>query len=370
MGTKGGRIMPIVITFILACALGLVGVLLFWSYPGKPRPFVDKDGRPLAGSMAEKVFVNINGVEQGMYIKGKDVTKPVLLYLHGGMPEYFLTARYPTGLEDDFTVVWWEQRGSGLSYHADIPRETMTSAQLVADTLAVTNYLRDRFGQPKIYLMGHSGGSFVGIQAAAQAPELYHAYIGVAQMSYQLKSETLAYDYMLAQFKANGDTRMVRKLEAAPVTMTGGTPAAYRAVRDEAMHRLGIGTTHDMNSVVTGIFLESLQCRDYTLREKINLWRGKASAGISVVWDEMLATDLSNKVPTLDLPVYFLHGIYDYTCSYTEAGAYFERLSAPVKGFYTFERSAHSPIFEEPEWVQKIMRKDVLAGANSLADVQ
>ena len=106
--------------------------------------------------------------------------------------------------------------------------------------------------------MGHSGGTFIGIQAAARAPELYHAYIGVAQMSYQLTSEKLAYEYMLQQFKENGNRAMVRKLEAAPVTMRDGTPHAYLAIRDKAMHSLGIGTTHDMKSVITGIFLPSL----------------------------------------------------------------------------------------------------------------
>ena len=192
-----------------------------------------------------------------------------------------LPEKYPTGLEDDFTVVWWEQRGSGLSYSADIPPETMTLEQMISDTLEVTNYLRQRFGKEKIYLMGHSGGTFIGIQAAARAPELYYAYIGVAQMSNQLKSEKLAYDYMLQQFKENGNTKMVRKLEAAPVTMTGGTPDAYLAVRDAAMHSLGIGTTHDMKSVITGIFLPSLASREYTLMEKVNMWRGKSRAGIS-----------------------------------------------------------------------------------------
>ena len=84
----------------------------------------------------------------------------------------------------------------------------------------------------------------------------------------------------------------------------------------------------------------------------------------------MLATDLAKQVPELDLPVYFLHGIYDYTCSYTEAKAYFEQLKAPLKGFYTFECSAHSPMFEEPEKTLKILQQDVLVGANRLADAQ
>ena len=137
-----------------------------------------------------------------MFIESKDAADPVLLWLHGGLPEYFLTERYPTGLENDFTVVWWEQRGAGLSYSRDIPPETMTVEQFIADTLSVTDYLRDRFSKEKIYLMAHSGGTFIGLQAAARAREMYHAYIGVAQMVHQLRSERLAYEYMLERFTA------------------------------------------------------------------------------------------------------------------------------------------------------------------------
>jgi pimeloyl-ACP methyl ester carboxylesterase len=363
------RIMLAIISILLACMLILVGVLQLWS-PGKPTPFVDENGSPLAGSLSEKIRVTINGVEQGMFIKSKDATQPVLLYLHGGMPDYFLTQRYPTGLEDYFTVVWWEQRGSGISYNDSISKESITLEQLISDTLAVTNYLRNRFHQDKIYLMAHSGGTFFGIQAAARAPELYAAYIGVAQMSNQLKSESLAYAYMLQQFQENGNLEMVRKLEAAPVTMTDGTPDAYLALRDEAMHSLGIGTTHDMHSVISGIFLPSLLSREYTLLEKVNMWRGKSHSGVSLLWDKMISTDLPQQVPELEIPVYFFGGIYDYTVSYMEAKAYFEKLKAPIKGFYTFEQSAHSPIFEEPEKALKILQEDVLAETNSLADAK
>jgi pimeloyl-ACP methyl ester carboxylesterase len=363
------RIMLAIPAVLLVCVFILVGVLLAYS-PGKPEPFLDENGDLLAGSISEKVFVTINGVKQGMFIKSKDATHPVLLYLHGGLPEYFISQQYPTDLEDYFTVVWWEQRGSGISYSADMPPEMMTLEQMIADTLEVTNYLRQRFGQEKIYLMGHSGGTFIGILAAARAPELYHAYIGVAQMSYQLKSERLAYEYMLERYQANGNVKMVRKLLAAPVTMTDGTPAAYLALRDGAMHSLGIGTTHDMKSVITGVFIPSLTSRDYTLIEKVNLWRAKSRSGVSPLWDTILATDLSQQVPELDLPVYFFEGIYDYTCSYTEAKAYFDKLGAPLKGFYTFEQSAHSPLFEEPEKTLHILLEDVLAGTNGLADAK
>jgi pimeloyl-ACP methyl ester carboxylesterase len=335
---------------------------------GRPKPFLDENGRPVRGSISEKAFADVNGMRQGMFIQSKDATHPVLLFLHGGMPEYFLTERYPTGLENDFTMIWWEQRGAGLSYRPGIPPETMRPDQFIADTLSVTSYLRNRFGKDKIYLMAHSGGTFIGLQAAARAPELYHAYIGVAQMVHQLKSERLAYEYMLRRFKEAGDSRMVRDLEAAPVTLAGGTPKAYLAVRDRAMHRLGVGTTHDMESVLSGVVWPSLRTPQYTLAEKARMWRGKLSFGASVFWNEMLAADLAERVPELALPAYFFHGIHDYTVSYPLAANYFERLKAPLKGFYSFDRSAHSPILEEPEKVRKIMRQDVLAAANSLAD--
>jgi len=141
-----GRVVLTISAGLFASLLVLVGALLFLSR-GTPQPFLDGRGRQSAESISEKINVDINGVEQGMFIKGRNTRTPVLLYLHGGMPDYFLTEHYPTGLDEYFTVAWWEQRGSGLSYNPDIPPESLNPAQLVSDPVAVTNYLRRRFGQ-------------------------------------------------------------------------------------------------------------------------------------------------------------------------------------------------------------------------------
>jgi pimeloyl-ACP methyl ester carboxylesterase len=216
--------------------------------------------------------------------------------------------------------------------------------------------------------MGHSGGTFFGLQAAARTPERFHAYVGMSQMVRQLASERMAYEYMVAQFKERRDLRMLRRLEAAPVTMAGGTPDAYLSVRDTAMHRLGVGTLHDMHSVITGIWWPSITSRQYTVGEKIRLWRGKFTTGVMPLWDQILASDLSEQVPKVDLPLYFLHGVRDYTCCLSLAREYFERVQAPVKGFYTFDHSAHSPLYEEPVRVRRILSEDVLNATNELAD--
>jgi pimeloyl-ACP methyl ester carboxylesterase len=158
---------------------------------------------------------------------------------------------------------------------------------------------------------------------------------------------------MLEQFKTKGNKKMVRRLISAPVSNAYGTSAAYLTLRYKAMHSLGIGTTHDMKSIITGMFLPSLTCLEYTLTEKINLWRAKARYGVSILWDTILATDLAKEVPEINIPIYFFHGLYDYTVSYPLAKNYFVQIKAPLKGFYTFNNSAHSPIFEEPLLVKK-----------------
>jgi len=359
--------------FGVVIILGIISIftasLLIYS-SGKMEQYRDINGQTLPGSLAEKIYVNINGIDQGMIIKSKDITRPVLLFLHGGLPVYYLTKKYPPGLDNHFTVVWWEQRGSGLSYSSDIAPESINLEQLISDTKEITNYLRQRFGQDKIYLMAHSGGTFIGMHVAAEAPELFHAYIGIGQMTDQLTSERLAYEYMLKEFEAIGNKKMAGKLASAPVTLSDGMSVQYLTLRDEAMHTLGIGTTRDMRSVITDIFYPSITSPEFTLSEKYNTWRGKSRSGVSWLWEDMLSTDLKNKIPEISIPVYFIHGIYDYTVSYPLAKDYFEHLKAPLKGFYKFQHSAHSPFLEEPEKMQEILQTDIMAGKNSLADIQ
>lgn len=351
----------------------LVGVLLAYS-PGKPEPFFDINGKPLEGSISEKVFLNIGGVKQGMFIRGKSLKNPVLLFVHGGpcFPEYFLVDKYPAGLEDIFTVCYWEQRGGGLSCSSEVTLDSLTLEQLRDDAIEVTNYLRDRFGQEKIYLMAHSGGTSFAIQTAAKAPELFYAYIGMEQITRQAESEKLAYPYLLNRYQAAGNTRMVKKLKEYPVLESDAfiVPFYKSLVRDQAMHELGVGTMRNMKSVMSGVFLQVMKCRAYTLREKINLWIAKfAFVKKSELIDQLFATDLTIKVPKLDIPVYFFSGAYDLTVNHNLSKAYLQQLEAPVKGFYTFEHSAHSPVFEEPERVLEILRNDVLAGENTLASL-
>lgn len=301
----------------------------------------------------EKLFWDANGTTLGMFLVAKDETKPVLLFLSGGpgIPEYFLETQYPTGLNEEFVVCYLEYRGTSLSYDSKMDAASMTTEQYIEDVVAVTKYLSDRFGQDRLYLMGHSFGTYIGLNTVSVHPELYHAYIAVSQSCNQRGSEYLAYDYMFKQYKAAGNNRKVRQFEKYPIRESDEAYQAYftSLLRDSSMHELGVGTTRDMDSVITGIFLPSLRCRAYSPMERINIWRGKAFAQNTQVAHEAWNFNAFDKIREIQIPIYFFAGKYDYTCCYSLQREYYEYIQAPVKEFYTFENSAHSPLFEEPQ---------------------
>ena len=357
---------------LLLCFLILLACLFIIS-PGKLKPFKDQNRQIISGSVSEKVFVNIGGVRQGMFIRGKDLNNPVLLFVQGGpsLPEYFLVEKYPAGLEDHFTVCYWEQRGSGLSFSPQVTLESMNLEQLASDAIEVTNYLRNRFNKGKIYIMAHSGGTASAIMAVARFPQLYHAYIAIAQITYQAESEKIAYKFMLDQYMSKDNSKRMAAFEKYPILENDSfiLPFFNSLLRDKAMHELGIGTMHKMRSILKEVILPVWACRAYTIREKYKIWSAKISfVNKSHLRDQIIKSSIPSQVPKLDLPVYFLSGKYDLTVNYNLAKDYLRELKSPIKGFYTFDNSAHSPMFEEPQKLREILANDILNQTTIMAD--
>ncbi|MBS4058299.1 MAG: alpha/beta hydrolase [Bacteroidales bacterium] len=366
--------MLVVVASLITLLLLILFVVLFVYSPGKPAPFLDQEGNQLNGSISVKTFIQAGGVSQGMIIRSRDTNNPVLLYLHGGpsFPNYFLIDKFKPGLEDYFTVCYWEQRGGGLSYSPAVLPESMNFDQLTSDAIEVANYLRQRFGKDRIYLMAHSGGTPIALLAAARSPQLFAAYIAMAQVTQQAESEKMAYDYMLAQYIEKNDINKVKKFQQYPMQSQQDILSFFTsALRDQSMHALGIGTMHNMTSVFTGVFLPVWTCKAYTPGEKINIWKSKFSfLPKTNLHKEIIETDFTKAVTKLDMPVYFLSGKYDLTVNLDLSRAYLEQLQAPVKGFYTFTSSAHSPLYEEPERLRLIIENDILQGTAGMADTE
>lgn len=348
-----------VIIVLLAIIMVFLVMIFFPPSKGEIPKFKDEEENILPNSLSEKRYIDVDGGKIGMILLAKDRNKPILLVCGGGpgIPEYLLEYIYPSGLADEFVVCYMEYRGTGLSYASDVDVTGMTTDRYIADVLAVTNYLKERFQQDKIYLMGHSFGSYVAMKTVQQHGKYYHAYIAMAQNCNQKESEYLAYDYMKEQYERMGNEKMIAQFEECSIRESEDAYERYfsSSLRDKAMHDLGVGTTRDMKSVITGIFLPSLRCKAYTWKERINIWKGKVRSSKFPVVQDAIAFNAFDEVPSLQVPIYFFAGQYDYTCCYSLQKEYYEQVEAPRKEFYIFENSAHSPVYEESEKAIQIL---------------
>ena len=346
------KIVRLILTCIVSLTVIIVSVLVILS-PGKISVVKDRSNHRLRNGTVEKIFTDINGCRQGMFISSTSDENPVLLFVHGGpgMPEYFLNDIYPVGLEQYFTVCWWDQRGAGLSYSDSLNYKDITVAQNIRDLKKVTDFLKNKYHTDRIFLLAHSWGSFIGIQAVKAYPDDFYAYIGVGQDSDQQESEKRSYAYISDACRAQKDRKGLKELsEYADLNSDTDTLIRYSnsIFRDEAMHRLGIGTMRNMKSVITGIFIPSLFFRGYTVSEKINLWKGKAKMNkYSDLRKTQLTTDLRTQIKELAVPIVFISGKFDYTVNWQLAEEFCGSISDTDKKFIIFENSAHSPMFEE-----------------------
>lgn len=285
--------------------------------------------------------VKINGTKQQIMIRGRDQNNPVIIYVHGGpgMSEIPYADKYEDLLEKDFTVVNYDQRGSGKSYHFNEDYSNLTADLLVDDLLELTDYISNRFGKEKVILMGHSYGTYLGTMAAYKAPEKYEAYIGIGQMSNMQESEIDNLNNTISEAKKAGNTEDVKYLEGVAEKILAGeavTPRGY-------VYKYG-GATR-LISTSDGYILLS---REYNLLDFIRYNNGAANSQERLV-KETLDMPLSKIVTKLELPFYFVMGKYDAMTSSNAAKKYFDMLEADQKGFISFEESAHYPQFEEKE---------------------
>jgi len=352
------------ITLLSIFGVLLIGlVVLAVNSPGKLEPIKDVEGNINKGSIVEKNWIEIGGIQQGFFIRTENQENPVILSLHGGPgnPELPIILHFESSgrLERYFTVVYWDQRGAGMSFCSSIDPETMTIEQMVEETRQMTEYLKQRFNQEKIFLMGHSWGSLLGIKTIEKHPENYWAFIGIGQETHFLESEKLAYDFMLQHAMEINDKPVIKRLKKIDRNSQDFPQLNYIiSTRNQLLDRYGFGMIRDGISTFD-ITVTYLFFKGYTFSEKIKYIRGQLFS-IEHLWNCFFEVNLFESSTAFQVPIYFLHGKYDYTVSYTLAREYFEIIEAPQKEFFTFENSAHSPHLEEREKFIQIVRNITL----------
>jgi len=297
-------------------------------------------------SISELIEVEVNGRKEWISIRGNDLDNPIILFLAGGPGGTQLGAvrRNLGDLEKDYIVVNWEQPGSGKSYNA-LSLDKISPETYIDDGTAITNYLIERFKKEKIYLMGESWGSALGIFLLEKAPENYYAFIGTGQMVDFNETEKECYNLALEIAKEKNDvdkTEELKKLGAPPYY---GKNMALKAAKYLQYLSNEMAHNPDIHNAGYDTFTD-LSSSEYGIIDQINFFRGVLTT-FSFVYPQLYEVDLRENYGELDVPVYFLIGRHDINAPTYLVEDYFKQLQAPDKKLIWFENSGHSPWINE-----------------------
>ncbi len=287
----------------------------------------------------------IGGVPQAILTSKDNRAKPLLLLLHGGPGEPMTPFTDElVDLEERFVVCIWEQRGAGMSYVRQA--EDIRIFHYVSDALEVTRYLLERFERDKLVLMGFSWGTLVGILAAAQAPELYLAYLGVGQLADQRASEMEAYEAALEKATQAKDKKSADFLLCNGPPPYSGKNSLQLIIKERTILRK-YSDNPAKSPKLAEYFCKIFCCEYYSLTDKINYFRGLQS-GVPL-FSEIMQFNVQDAVPSVLVPVYVLQGKHDMQTSPRQARKLIDGIDAPRKQFILFERAGHSPMGDDPE---------------------
>lgn len=299
----------------------------------------------------------INGAYQWISISG-DETKPVLLLLHGGpgTPSMNLYRKWNKPLLDDFLLVTWDQRGTGRSNTKELDRSTLTLNQLIEDTHTLTQYLKERFNQSSIYIMGHSFGATLALKTISMYPDDYCAYFGISQFVNAAENESSCYRWVKSEAQKRNDIKAMKILQQTGEPIDGFYKAGLKStIKVKQLVGKYKGDSRGKSSTLT-VLLNLLVCREYA---GIHLGRTLSGINLSLntLGNDLKGIDFPSEVKELKVPVYFFSGDYDQLTPQHLLRDYFKELKAPHKELFIFSESAHSPLWEEKEKFHKIVHE-------------
>lgn len=330
------------------------GLFLVSKFVTRTPAILDEQNKIREGSVAELKMITLNGRKEWISIRGENKNNPIILFLAGGPGGSQMAAvRHELGeLEKNFVVVNWDQPGSGKSY--GIAPKDMTVDTYIEDGVALTNYLCERFGQDKIYLVGESWGSALAIFLAERQPESYKAVIGTGQMVDFLETELQDYDKAMEIAEERGDTDKIAKLKANGRPPYYGEDVTWKSA--EYLNYLSDYMTKDPNIANSGYqTFRDIFSEEYSLKDKINYFRGIVTT-FNSVYPQLYDVDLRTQYSKLEVPVYFFVGRHDINAPTSLVEEYADVLVAPYKEIIWFEQSGHSPwINESDKFVEELI---------------
>jgi pimeloyl-ACP methyl ester carboxylesterase len=344
--------------------LATIGLAVVVLVPASTPPILGPDGRPIPGSIAELATVRVDGADLSVLIRAADPDAPVLLYLAGGpgQSDLALARAQVSGWEQEFVIADLDQRGTGRSYAAIEPTDGLTLERAVDDVIAVTDDLRERFDEDRIYLMGESWGTLLGVLAVQARPDLYHAWIGSGQMVNVTETDRLIYDDLQSYASRVGDTALATKLAAMGEPPYRDIPWSNANMLAWYDHLYASYTPSDgylARGAASGLDPFGVLGSEYGLMDKANVLRGLIDT-FTVLYPQIQGIDLRERAPRLEVPVYVLDGAAELRARRALALDWFTGLEAPIKRLVTFDGAAHAVAFEQADAVERLLIDEIV----------
>lgn len=287
-------------------------------------------------------------------------------------------------MENFFTVVNWDQRGAGLSYSPHIAEDSMTLNQFVSDAHDITEYLKKKFDKSRIFVLGHSSGSMIGILLIAQYPEDYQAYIGVGQVYNMAENEIGSYDFALrtalAEAQNNPGDPTIKKAVEELQAVGRPNKSGYYA---RPYHKKGYMITEKWVEYFGGALLgkrninplyklifdpmylkpdpemygNTPESPPVKMKDYAPLHDGYDFSELLFNDPGMRQFDLQAKLSLIQIPVYFIMGSNDYDTPVDIIRNHFSNPQFPVKKYIELKNSAHFPFYEEPQKFVQVMHE-------------
>jgi len=297
--------------------------------------------------------VKLGGMDQWISIRGKNPNAPVLLFLHGGPGSANLAKlrQQVPDLENHFVVVTWDQRGAGKSATPGFDYSSLSVEQMVTDAHELVQFLKNRFGKEKIYLMGFSWGTVIGLTLAERFPQDFYAYIGVSQIVDMDTSERQSLIFVQQTAIESNNLKAISALKKIDPSYT--SIDWYEQLTTERAWLLRFnGVYNNTNNYAHEIWM-MLKAPEYSIID-FSLWPGRSSQSLKSLWPEVMKINFSQTINRLQLPVYFFVGRYDHNISTLLAASFYDQLDdTEGKQIVWFKNSAHDIFFDEPRQIEK-----------------
>lgn len=301
-------------------------------------------------------FVTVRGDRQNIRVRAAKEGLPVILFLHGGpgVCDRHFVLENQSRLAEQYTLVCWDQRGSGKSYTNDIKKQQLSVQTYVDDAEVLIDILRERFRTEKVIVAAHSWGTVIGSFLAARCPEKIAAYIAQGMFIDGSENELESYLFCVREAERLGNKRAMKAL--ADIRPENGRYPSDKAmmVQRNYLSKFGGGTYKKHEGMFRSMLLPLLKSHEYSLSDIPKYAKGGLYLS-KTLWNDVVAVNFKN-ITQLSVPVIVTQGVHDYNTPTKIAAAWFGRLQAPFKKWISFEESAHSPIFEEPQrWGEEVL---------------